>query len=175
MHSTDMTSYGSSAGSHTVEGIARVVRVEGGVVWLEPEQTTSCGNCASSASCGASQSAPGIGTVASRIQARRFTLDNPAGSLALHEGERIVVGVGNRALVKGALIAYALPLVSALTAGGIAQGIYGRDATTMLGMAVGLCLGLFAARLGAGRLSSRGDLAPRFLRRAQPGETCSTV
>ena len=37
----------------TVEGIAHVVAVEGNRVWLEPEQTGSCGGCAASGVCGA--------------------------------------------------------------------------------------------------------------------------
>ena len=82
MHAT-MT---HASGRHTVEGIARVVRVEGRVAWLEPEQTTSCGHCASSSSCGAK----GIGTVGARLEARRFPMDNDD---ALRVGERIVVGV----------------------------------------------------------------------------------
>jgi sigma-E factor negative regulatory protein RseC len=155
----------AGSNSHTVEGIARVVRVEGAVAWLEPEQTTSCQGCASASSCGT----PGIGTVASRMEVRRFALDNP-GNLAV--GERVVVGVADRALIKGALIAYALPLATALAAGGIAESEFGSDLVSMAAMAAGLGLGLLAAHLGARRLARQGELAPHFLRRARPGETC---
>lgn len=154
---------------HMVEGIARVVRVEGGIAWFEPEQTTSCGHCASSAACGTAAST-GIGSVASRIELRRFSLDNPA---HLRVGERVVVGVDDRALIKGALTAYALPLLTALTAGGLAQGAAGDDLITMASMVSGLFFGLAVARIAARHLSARGELAPRFLRRAQPGETCN--
>jgi len=159
-----------SPDSHTVEGIAHVVRVDAGVAWLEPEQTGGCGSCASASSCGAGSGSPGIGTVASRIAARRFPLDNPDGLVV---GERVVVGVDERSLLKASLTAYAIPLVTALTAGGIAEGVAGSDLVTMAAMAAGLGLGLLAARITARRLSARGDLAPRFLRRAQPGESCS--
>lgn len=160
--------------SQTLEGIARVVRVDGVVAWLEPEQTTSCGHCASAAACGAgAKGASGIGTVARRIEARRFMLDNS--EERLREGDRVVIGVDHRALLKGSLLAYALPLLCTLAAGGIAQGLWGSDPLTMLGMALGLAVGLLAARFGAQHLSARGELAPRFLRRAQPGETCTTV
>jgi len=152
---------------HSVEGIARVVGVEGGTAWLEPEQTTSCGSCASASSCGAGTG--GIGTVADRIAARRFALDNAEG---LHVGERVVVGVAERALIRAALTAYGLPLLIALTAGGIAESIWISDLATMAAMAGGLLGGLLLARVVARRLSARGELAPRFLRRARPGETC---
>jgi sigma-E factor negative regulatory protein RseC len=154
---------------HTVEGIARVVRVDGATAWFEPEQTTSCGSCASAASCGAG--ATGIGTVASRNAVRRFSLDNVD---QLRPGERVVVGVDDRALLKASLTAYALPLATALTSGGIAESVYATDLATMAAMAGGLAFGLLAARIVARRLASRGELAPRFLRRARPGETCGT-
>ncbi len=144
-----------------------MVRVDGGVAWFEPEQTTSCGHCASSAVCGTG--ANGIGSIASRIELRRFSLENPAG---LRVGERVVVGVDDRALIKGALTAYALPLLTALTAGGLAQGAVGSDLVTMAAMVSGLIFGLAMARIAARRLSRRGELAPRFLRRASPGESC---
>jgi sigma-E factor negative regulatory protein RseC len=158
---------------HTVEGIARVVDIQGATAWLEPEQTSSCGSCASASSCGAGKSAGasvgGLGTVADRIAARRFALDNVGG---LQVGERVVVGVAERALIRAALTAYGLPLATALTAGGIAESAFGSDLATMAAMAAGLLLGLLLARLVARRLSVRGELAPHFLRRAKPGETC---
>lgn len=157
--------------ARTVEGIARVVRVEGKVAWLEPEQTTSCGSCASAAACGHGDS--GMGTVARRIEARRFQMDNDWAQL--REGERVVLGVDNRSLIRAAMLAYALPLVSAILAGGLAQGAWGDDALTMASMAAGLGFGLLAARLGAHRLSKRGELSPHYLRRALPGETCGTA
>jgi sigma-E factor negative regulatory protein RseC len=146
-----------------VEGTARVVAVDGSRVWLVPEQTTSCGSCAS---CGAK----GIGTTASRLEARRFPIDNEAGLMV---GERVVVGVRETALLKASLTAYALPMVTMLVAGGVAQSIAGSDGITMAAMAGGLALGLIAARLGAGRLFSKGEIAPRFLRRAGVGEACN--
>jgi sigma-E factor negative regulatory protein RseC len=164
------------APTHSVEGIARVIGVQDGLAWLEPEQTTSCGHCASSASCGTGQrEAAGIGTVASRLAARRFALENLEGAAALQVGERVVVGVGEGALLGAALTAYGLPLLTALVGGSIGQGLYGEDAAAMLGMVGGLAFGLFIARLLARRLAARGDLAPRFLRRARPDETCATV
>ena len=150
---------------HTVEGIAKVVAVDGDVIWLEPETTTSCGGCASAQTCGSK----GIGSIASRVEARRFALDNPAGLVV---GERVVVGVGDTALLKASLTAYAIPLVAALGLGGLAQWLYGSDGITMATMVGGLAIGLWAASRSARRLAARGELAPHFLRRAAPGETC---
>lgn len=178
MHSDFLNSSSalSPAAPRSVEGIARVVRISGEQVWLEPEQTTSCGHCASSASCGvkANEETVGIGSLASRLQSRRFVLDSPT-SLGFVEGERLVVGVSEKALLKASITAYGLPLFFALVSASVVQSLYGEDAKTILGMLGGLAVGLLAARLGARRLAAQGELAPRFLRRAMPGETCGTT
>jgi sigma-E factor negative regulatory protein RseC len=148
------------------EGIAHVVALEGDTVWLVPEQTGSCGGCAASGSCGAK----GIGTIANRLEARRFQMANP-GNLIV--GERVVVGIRENALIKASITAYAIPLATALTAGALAQWKFGSDLATMAAMVSGLVLGLVFARMGAGRLLMRGDLAPQFIRRARLGETCN--
>lgn len=150
-----------------VEGIAQVVAVEGNMVWLVPESGSSCGGCASAAACGSK----GIGTVASRLEARRFQLVNDAG---LRIGERVVVGIRQNTLLKASITAYAIPLATLLAAGALAQWAAGSDTITMIAMLAGLALGLGLARLGAGRLLVRGELAPRFIRRASPGETCNS-
>ncbi|WP_295389306.1 SoxR reducing system RseC family protein [uncultured Thiodictyon sp.] len=152
-----------------VEGTARVVEVTGAVAWLEPEATTSCGGCAASGACGAK----GIGTIANRVAARRFPLrDHPE----LRVGDRVVVGVRGDALVKAALTAYAMPLVTLFLGGGLAQWAWGTDATTIAASVGGLLFGLVLARLGAGRLFASGASAPRFLRRVgQAPQTCQII
>lgn len=154
--------YGAPA---LVEGYAHVVAVEGGTAWLEPEQTSSCGGCASASACGAK----GIGTLADRLEARRFSLPNHDG---LRVGERVVVGVSEKALVKGSLTAFAIPLAAMLFCGAMAQWVAGNDLLSMLAMLVGLALGLLGARLNARRLNARGELSPQYLRRANAVITC---
>lgn len=150
-----------------IEGTAHVVAVEGNMVWLVPEAGSSCGGCASASACGSK----GIGTTASRLEMRRFQLVNDAG---LRVGERVVIGIRENALIKASITAYAIPLAALLTAGALAQWAAGNDLITMAAMCAGLALGLGLARLGAGRLLVRGELAPRFIRRASPGETCNS-
>ena len=152
---------GIHLGQPLVEGIARVVDRQGRQVWLEPEQTTSCGGCSTAGLC----EQKGIGSLASRLERRRFRLDDAA---ELAVGERVVVGVSELALVKAASVAYALPLVTALMAGGLAQWLAGSDAISLVAAVGGLIAGLILARLTASRLGRSGQLAPRFLRRLDP-------
>jgi sigma-E factor negative regulatory protein RseC len=155
-----------------VEGIARVVAVADGQAWLEPEQTASCGTCAASGHC-VGQEHDGIGSISRRLEARRFAVSSRLAGHELQLGERVVIGVGQRSLVKAAFLAYGLPLLFAITVAAWLQGEYGDDLTTLLGMSGGLALGLGVARLGARWLLGRGELTPRLLRLARPGETCA--
>lgn len=154
-------------GPSMIESTARVVATEGSSVWLEPEQGGSCGSCASSSACGTK----GIGTAASKLEQRRFLISNED---KLEVGERVVVGIRENMLLKAAVTAYALPLAVMLLAGALAQWRIGDDIASLVAMIAGLAIGLGISRAVARRLQARGDLAPRYLRRARPGETCNS-
>ncbi|MBI3445021.1 MAG: SoxR reducing system RseC family protein [Magnetospirillum sp.] len=142
-----------------VEGFARVVAVKDGRAWLEPEQMASCGGCHSAGLCSIGKQGGG----SARQLAKRFALP---GDLGLHVGERVVVGIGQDTLTKGALTAYGLPLLILILGGIAGQEWGGKDAFAALGAALGLFGGLIMARIVASILAARGVLAPRFLRRA---------
>ena len=143
-----------------LEGTARVVGRDVARIWLEPEPGTSCGGCAAAGACGAK----GIGTPASRLAARRFSLDDN-GMSNLKVGERVVLGTREDALVQGALAAYGLPLLTLFAAGITAQAVTGSDAVTLAASSLGLGLGIVLARFVARRLVAGGRCAPRVLRR----------
>jgi sigma-E factor negative regulatory protein RseC len=139
-----------------VEGTARVVAADAAVVWLEPEQNTSCASCHASAVCGVE---PG----SRRLVARRFTLANDQG---LHVGERVVIGIPEDTLRRASLTAYGLPLAVMLAAGLTAQGAGGGDGGAALASLAGLVGGLLLVRWRERRLVARGELQPRLLRRS---------
>lgn len=152
----------------TQEGIVRVVAVEADRAWLEPEQGTSCGGCASAAACGAK----GIGTLASRLEARRFAIARAAASGAgfdlaeLRVGDRLVVAIDDRSLLQAAGLAYGLPLAAALAAAIVAQETAGTDGMALLAAIAGLAAGLGVMKRAAARMAARGALQPRVVRRA---------
>lgn len=150
------------SGRTLVEGIARVISLDGGQALLEPEVSSGCKGCVSAGLCGA---LGGTNT----LTARRFLIDNDHG---LQVGERIVVGVAETTLLRASWVAYAIPLLFMLVASVSADLSYGKDAVTALCAVGGLGLGMSVARFCAGRMAKRGELSPRFLRYAGPSDTC---
>lgn len=151
-----------------VEAFARVVKVEPGQVWLEPEQTSSCGGCRSAGVCGVGGGNP------KKLELRRFTLP---GDLGLRLGERVVVGISESTLSTGALVAFGVPLLCLIAGGITGQELGKSDGLAFVGAMGGLAVGLLMSRLLAGWMAARGQLTPRYLRRAyQPpaGSGCDT-
>ncbi|PWC56075.1 SoxR reducing system RseC family protein [Azospirillum sp. TSO22-1] len=147
------------AGRGLSEGLARVVAVEGGRVWLEPETVSGCGGCASAMLCGTKSGN------SRRMAAKRFAFPDEHD---LRVGDRVVVGVEDGALLRAAATAYALPLLLLFAGGLTAKWSGGGDGPAALAALAGLALGFGLAHLRARRLNRLGLLSPRFVRRAPP-------
>lgn len=139
-----------------VEGVARVVALEGGMAWLEPEQSTACGSCHSAAICGTKAGSR-------RLVARRFQMANDHD---FRVGERIVVGIPEQTLRSAALTAYGIPLVLMMVLGVTAQKLGGGDLGAAAATLAGLAIGILVVRLKSQILTRRGELAPHYLGRA---------
>lgn len=138
-----------------VEGYARIIAVENGNAWLEPESPPACGGCAAKAGCGTTYFKSG--------KSRRFALPDDFGA---RPGELVVVGMRQSSLTRATMIAYLLP-VAALMGTAIAASLLGAsDGGTAAAAAMGLAAGIALARMAASRLSAQGELSPVFLRRA---------
>lgn len=137
-----------------IEGLARVVAVDGAQVWLAAEQPAACGSCATRSACGSGSHKPAASWRAPR------SLGEGQAPLAL--GDTVHIGVDRRALTRAALTAYALPLVTTLTAAIAMQDA--SDAMAITAALAGLLLGVAAARLLARRW--RDALVPVVLGRA---------
>lgn len=139
-----------------IEGVARVIAVDGDQAWLEPEQTTACGSCHSASVCGAKPGSP-------RLVARRFAMANDHD---FQVGDRIVVGTPEESVRRAALTAYGIPLLCMLVAGVTVQKLGGGDLEAALATLAGLAAGLGLVGLRSRRLASRADFTPQYLRRA---------
>lgn len=144
-----------------IEGLARVIAVDGAQVWLAAEQPAACGSCATRSACGSGAAKP-----AANWRAPRSLVPGQA-PLAL--GDTVRIGVDRRALTRASLTAYALPLVTLLLA---AIGMQGAgDGAAIAAALVGLLLGVAVARVLARRW--RDALAPVVLGRAGAGSSCT--
>jgi sigma-E factor negative regulatory protein RseC len=143
-----------------IEGLARVVAVDGAQVWLAAEQPAACGSCATRSACGSGAAKPAANWRAPRSLA--------PGQAPLALGDTVRIGVDRRALTRASLTAYALPLVTLLLA---AIGMQGAgDGAAIAAALVGLLLGVAVARVLARRW--RDGLTPVVLGRAGAGLSC---
>jgi len=140
---------------------ARVVRLDGGRIWIETLPESGCAACATGSGCGAL-----------RWRSRRpavFAVPAPTNGQAA-VGDTVLVEIPDGALLLGALAQYLAPLAG-MFAGAIALSLPGAqpsDFAIGLGATAGLLAGLFAARVLAARLARRGWFATRVRRADGP-------
>jgi len=128
-----------------IEQRATVVAEEGDAVWVETRRDSACGACARNQGCGAVMLAKAFGFASPRLRV-------PAGEGA-RLGDRVVIGIDERALVRGSFAAYLAPILFMLGFALLGEGaLPGSDL---------LALPFGAAGLGAGLVWMR-----RYNRRA---------
>ncbi len=86
-----------------IEETGVVVAVEPGVAWVETQRKSACQACSVNKGCGTSVLAKTMGGRRSKVRVL-----NPIGA-KLHE--EVVVGLGESAMISGALAVYVVPLV----------------------------------------------------------------
>jgi positive regulator of sigma E activity len=147
-----------------IEGLARVVGVDGDQVWLAAEKAAACGSCATRAVCGTGSSKPSAGWRVPRLMAGN------QGSLAL--GDTVHIGLDRQALTRAAFATYGLPLFTMLIAASSQQGE--GDAMAIAAALVGLIVGAVVAKFLVRRW--KDALTPVVLGRAtNTGSSCSPV
>jgi sigma-E factor negative regulatory protein RseC len=146
-----------------VEGVARVVAIENGFARFEPEQHGGCSACASTALC----NDKGIGTLASRLEARRFELPD---AHSLKVGDRVVLGVEAQSLLAASAVAYLIPLMSSLLVAALAEWRFSRDGATALAALAGLALGFLIVKWVIATGAQSGPGGCHIVRRAEPIE-----
>jgi len=151
----------TQADESLIEGLARVVGVQGDQVWLATEAPAACGSCATQSACGSGKAKRGASWCVPRAL-------GPGQNLAL--GDQVLVGVDRAALTRASLSAYALPLVTMLVAASALQTA--GDAVAAVAALAGLLAGAAAARVLARRW--REALVPVVLGRASnaSGSSC---
>lgn len=87
-----------------IEEEARIVDVDDDYAWVETQRKSTCNSCQVNKGCGTSLLSNVLGQKRTRLK-----VHNPAG---FREGDKVMLGLDEGALVKGSLLLYTLPLFS---------------------------------------------------------------
>jgi sigma-E factor negative regulatory protein RseC len=139
---------------------ATVLSREVGALWVAADKTSACGGCKAKSGCGTSL----LAKLGEHQVAVRALLSANLQDERFDEGDVIELAVDRYALVRVALIMYLLPLFG-LIAGVLLAGDLS-EVWVVLGAALGLALGGWAASLCLRRWRNDDGLQPVVLRRA---------
>lgn len=146
---------------------ARVLRVSGGVAWVNCESQAGCARCAAGEGCGA-----GLFAKLLRGRLQELPVALPRHLDHLVPGDQVLVGLSVRAVQSASFLLYGLPLAG-LLAGAVLCGIaWPGDAAAFAGAAAGLCGGAWLARRKSAALAGDSALQPVLLQRLDPLEPC---
>jgi sigma-E factor negative regulatory protein RseC len=101
---------------------------------LEIERKNACGLCGQTRGCGNS--------IWGKLFAHHSTAFKAQNHINAKEGQSVIVGINETALLKSALLLYILPLVTLFLGAILATKINPSDASAMVGAVVGLMMGL---------------------------------
>mgnify|MGYP000844101014 CR=1 FL=1 len=143
-----------------IEERAVVAEAGQGYAWLEIRRQTACGGCRASEGCGTAALAK-IWT-GQRVRVRALS------ELPLRPGEEVIVGMADGALLRGASLAYLLPLALLFAGAVLGQTAFASagEAPVALAGALGLGLGFVAVRAFSRRFRDDARYQPVVLRRA---------
>lgn len=142
-----------------IEERAVVTETGQGYAWLEIQRRSACGGCHASDGCGAAALAKVWGGKRMRVRA--------LSDLPLRPGDEVIVGMADGALLRGALLAYLLPLASLFAGAILGQATFASagEELVMLSGGLGLGLGFLAVRALSRRLRDDARYQPVVLRR----------
>ena len=146
-----------------IEERAVVTEVGPGYAWVEIQRQSVCGSCTASAGCGTATLAKAWG--------RRTLRTRVLSELAVQPGDAVMVGLAEGALLRGALLAYLLPLALLLAGAVLGKAAFAGagEEPVILCAALGLGLGFLATRVLARRWQDDQDFQPVVLRRCAFG------
>jgi len=141
-----------------IEERARVAEAGDGYAWLEIQRQSACGSCHASGGCGTATLAKLWGGRPARTRA--------VSDLPLRPGDEVIVGLADGVLLRGALLAYLLPLALMLAGALLGEAAFagvGDEPVALLG-ALGLGLGFLAVRVSSRRWQDDTRFQPVVLR-----------
>ncbi|MGK0444858.1 MAG: sigma-E factor negative regulatory protein RseC [Bermanella sp.] len=145
-----------------VEESARVLKVEGDVVWVQAIVKSACGSCQAQKGCGHSLLA----------KAGQKQIDLPVDRNGIHvqENDQVIIGVPEQAILRSSLLMYGTPLIAMIIVAMVASLFGIEEKLSVLLAFTALVLGFVWVNRHAKSLNF-AHWHPRLMRKAQSVET----
>lgn len=146
-----------------IEQSATVVAIDGDGAWVETQRHTACGACAMNKGCGAGLFAKAFGFAAPRLRVLQ--------KQGVAVGDQVVIGIDERALVRGSFVAYMIPILFMLGFALVGEMVITRgfavrsELFTMLSGASGFVAGLWWLRRYTRRIRHDDRYQPVILQK----------
>ncbi|MCP5197618.1 MAG: SoxR reducing system RseC family protein [Gammaproteobacteria bacterium] len=144
-----------------IEERARVAEAGDGYAWVEIQRRSACGSCHANDDCSTA-------ALAKLWSGRRMQRARAISSLPLQAGDDVIVGLADGVLLRGALLAYLLPLALMLAGAMLGGSVFagaGEEPVILLSI-LGLGLGFLVVRVLSRRWRDDVQFQPVVLRRA---------
>jgi len=142
-----------------IEERAVVAEAGAGYAWVDIQRRSACGSCQASGGCGSA--------MLSKAWNVRMMRTRALSNLSLQPGDEVIVGLADGVLLRGALLAYLLPLALLLAGAMLGQAAFagaGEELVVLSG-ALGLGLGFLVVRVMSRRFREDVRFQPVVLRR----------
>jgi sigma-E factor negative regulatory protein RseC len=142
-----------------IEEQARVAETGDGYAWVEIQRRSACGSCQVNTHCGTAALA--------KFWSGRSVRTRALSKLPLQPGDEVIVGLADGVLLRGALLAYLLPLALLLAGALLGKAAFAGagEELVILSGALGLGLGFLAVRVMSRRFREDIRFQPVVLRR----------
>lgn len=134
---------------------ATVSHIVGDFVFLETQNSASCDNCSSKSGCGQ------LSSLFTYKPKNKLKVNN---TLKLKEGDKVIVAMPSRKLLKATMLMYLMPLLLLFTSSLIAKLAIGELASIIAGIS-GLFIGLIIVNRYSNQQSIALEFQPKLIRK----------
>jgi sigma-E factor negative regulatory protein RseC len=153
-----------------IEETARVVACEERFAWVETSRKSACDSCSMNKGCGTGALSKVFGSKQARLKV--------VNKINAHEGENVLIGINESALLSGSLLVYLLPIISLLCFALLGELmakqllVENSDLFPILFGLFGLVLSMWWVRRKTGNLEQASRFQAVILRRLGKEENC---
>ena len=145
-----------------VEESARVLKVDGDVVWVQAIAKSACGSCQAQKGCGHS--------LLAKAGQKQIDLPVARNGVDVYENDQVIIGVPEQAILRSSLLMYGVPLMAMMV---VAMGASLLGVEEKLGVLLAF-IALISGFVWVNRRAKGANYAqwhPRLMRKAQAAET----